>query len=80
MGLMIMNGLQMFPSIYPAKNVEQMRQESMKMSQERLQRQMRARILQSLIYQKEQEKILNASPHSKSSQANSSDDEGLSNK
>ncbi|WP_250309374.1 hypothetical protein [Gardnerella sp. Marseille-Q2328] len=70
----------MFPSIYPAKNVEQMRQESMKMSQERLQRQMRARILQSLIYQKEQEKILNASPHSKSSQVNSSDDEGLSNK
>ncbi|WP_421789965.1 hypothetical protein HXT42_05705 [Gardnerella sp. DNF01192] len=57
-----------------------MRQESMKMSQERLQRQMRARILQSLIYQKEQEKILNASPHSKSSQANSNDDKGLSNK
>lgn len=52
MGLMITNSLQMFPSIYPAKNVEQIRQESMKMSQERLQRQMRARILQSLLYQK----------------------------
>lgn len=80
MGLMIMNSLQMFPSIYPAKSVERMSQESMKMSQERLQRQMRARILQSLIYQKEQEKILNASPHSKSGQANSNDDKGLSNK
>lgn len=70
----------MFPSIYPVKNVEQIRQESMKMSQKRLQRQMRARILQSLLYQNEQEKILNASPHSKSSQVNSSDDKGLSNK
>ena len=57
MGLMITSCIQMFPSIYPANNVEQIRQESMKMSQERLQRQMRARILQSLLYQKEQEKI-----------------------
>ena len=70
----------MFPSIYPAKNVEQIRQESMKMSQERLQRQMRARILQSLLYQKEQEKDFLNKPHSKSSQANSNDDKGLSNK
>ena len=80
MGLMITNSLQMFPSIYPAKNVEQIRQESMKMSQERLQRQMRARILQSLLYQKEQEKDFLNKPHSKSSQANSNDDKGLSNK
>ena len=40
----------------------------------------RAFAASNAIYQKEQEKILNASPHSKSGQANSNDDKGLSNK